>query len=115
MAAPLVFFDIAGPDEAALRAFYAKVFSWQCGMPGQFRPGNLSNIAANIRQDPAETVFYVGVPDVEEALQDVEEAGGTIDVPRFEASGTAILGLFRDPAGNRVGLVEIADGEPVIP
>jgi len=28
MAAPIVFFDIAGPDLAAQRDFYAQVFDW---------------------------------------------------------------------------------------
>jgi hypothetical protein len=35
--------------------------------------------------------------------------------PRFAAPGVVILGLFTDPAGNRMGLVEIADGRAVIP
>jgi hypothetical protein len=29
--APIVFFDIAGPDNAAQSAFYAKVFGWEIG------------------------------------------------------------------------------------
>ncbi|MEL7539516.1 MAG: VOC family protein [Pseudomonadota bacterium] len=115
MAAPIVFFDIAGPDEAALRAFYETVFDWPCGKPETFAPGNASNLDMTIRKDPAEKLFYVGVPDVTAALAKIEAAGGKIDVPRFEVPGTVVLGLFFDPAGNRMGLVEMNGDTPVIP
>jgi hypothetical protein len=29
--------------------------------------------------------------------------------------GVVILALFTDPAGNRMGLVELADGKPIVP
>ncbi len=115
MSNPIVFFDIAGPDEKALRDFYNRVFDWPCGSTGEFAPGNAQPLAGNIRQDPKETVLYIGVQDVAVTLTQISEAGGTVDVPRFEVPGVAILGLFFDPAGNRVGLVEMANGEPKIP
>ncbi|MEO0607257.1 MAG: hypothetical protein AAFY82_03440 [Pseudomonadota bacterium] len=115
MSFPIVFFDLAGPDEAQLRAFYASVFDWPCGQPGSFSPGNGANLEAMIRQDPAEKVLYIGVPDVTATLQAVEQAGGTIDVPRFERPGIVVLGLFLDPAGNRMGLVEMDGDQPRIP
>ncbi|MEL6365345.1 MAG: hypothetical protein AAFR11_10965 [Pseudomonadota bacterium] len=115
MSAPIVFFDIAGPDEARLRAFYGAVFDWSCGTPGNFVPGNAPDLQGHIRQDPAEKVIYVGVPDVSAALQRIVEAGGEIDVPRYEVPGVVVLGLFRDPAGNRMGLVEMDGEKPVVP
>jgi len=115
MSAPIVFFDIAGPDEAALRVFYEKVFDWPCGKPGNFAPGNMPLLDAAIRQDPAEKVLYIGVPDVAKALSDIEDAGGKTDVPRFEVPGVVVIGLFLDPAGNRMGLVEMEGDSPVIP
>ena len=115
MPAPIVFFDLAGPDESVLRAFYETVFDWPCGQPGNFIPGNGPNLEGHIRQDPAEKLLYIGVPDVTAALEKVTEAGGSIDVPRFEVPGTVVLGLFNDPAGNRMGLVEMDGDTPVIP
>ena len=115
MSRPVVFFDIAGPDEAELRRFYERVFSWSCGTPGSFEPGNSKALGGNIREDSKETLLYIGVPDVAAALEDIESAGGKIDVPRFEAAGVAVLGLFFDPAGNRMGLVEMDGDDPVIP
>jgi hypothetical protein len=29
--------------------------------------------------------------------------------------GTVIIGMFRDPAGNKVGLMEIENGKPKVP
>ena len=115
MAAPIVFFDLAGPDEPNLRAFYETVFDWPCGDPGPFSQGNAANLEAMIRQDPAEKVLYIGVPDVTATLQASEQAGGTIDVPRVETPGGVVLGVFFDPAGNRMGLVEMDGDQPRIP
>lgn len=114
-AAPIVFLDIAGPNSAAQRDFYAAVFDWSCDGPGPCTPGNRANLDLMLREDPAETVIYIGVPDVTAALEAVTNAGGTVDVPRFEAPGVAVLGLFFDPAGNRVGLVEMDGDRPVTP
>jgi predicted enzyme related to lactoylglutathione lyase len=49
-------------------------------------------------------------------LQQIARHGGTVDAPRFEVPGVVILGLFRDPAGNRMGLVEIDEsGQAIAP
>jgi predicted enzyme related to lactoylglutathione lyase len=113
--APLVFFDIAGPDAGTLGAFYGGVFGWTIGPGQQIGRASTGVLDGTLRQDPAEKVLYLGVPDVTAALKAVVAAGGTIDQPRFVVPGVVILGLFRDPAGNRMGLVEIKDGNPVIP
>ena len=115
MPSPIVFFDIAGDDDQSLRDFYARVFDWPCGEPGPFTPGNAQQLGAHIRKDPKETVLYVGVDDVAATLTEITDAGGKIDVPRYEVPGVAILGLFLDPAGNRMGLVEMIGNAPKIP
>jgi predicted enzyme related to lactoylglutathione lyase len=46
--------------------------------------------------------FYVS--DVAEALDRVVALGGEIAMPETEA-GSVVIGIFRDPAGNRIGLV----------
>jgi predicted enzyme related to lactoylglutathione lyase len=115
-AAPIVFFDIAGPDAAKLGAFYSQVFEWEVGPGGQLNvptPGGV--LPGSLRADPKEKVLYIGVPDVTAALAAVEAAGGKVVAPRFEVPGVVVLGLFTDVAGNRLGLVELADGKPKIP
>ena len=36
-----------------------------------------------------------------------------IHAPRYAVPGVVVLGLFYDPAGNRVGLVEMKNGKPM--
>lgn len=67
-------------------------------------------LTGTIRKDPSEKVFYIGVEDVSSKLAEVVERGGSIDRPRFEVPGVVVLGLFKDPAGNRVGLVKMVEG-----
>jgi len=110
MTAPICFFDIAAPDDEALKAFYSKVFGWTFNASGQFETPVVLPLSAAIRRDPAEKRLYVGVPDVAACLETIEANGGSIDAPRFEVAGLAVIGLFRDPAGNEMGVVEL-DGE----
>ena len=52
---------------------------------------------------------------VDATLELVKANGGSVDVPRFEVPGLVVLGLFRDPAGNPLGLVEMEGDTPVVP
>lgn len=115
MAQPIVFFDIAGPDDAGLRSFYSSVFEWEFDQAGQFGVPVATPVKGAIRKDPAEHRIYVGVPDVTACLSLIERSGGTVDVSRFEVPGLVVLGLFRDPAGNPMGLVEMQGDSPRIP
>jgi predicted enzyme related to lactoylglutathione lyase len=115
MAHPIVFFDIAGPDDAALKSFYSSVFGWESDEAGQFGVPVASPIKGAIRKDPTEQRIYVGVPDVTAFLSLIEQSGGTVDVPRFEVPGVVVLGLFRDSAGNPMGLVEMNGDSPRTP
>lgn len=115
MSAPVLFFDIAGPDGPELRRFYTAVFGWEPDDGGQFEVRVASPLQAAIREDPAEKRIYAGVADVAGVLERVTAHGGSVDTPRFEVPGVAILGLFRDPAGNPMGLVELDGDRPRIP
>jgi predicted enzyme related to lactoylglutathione lyase len=115
MPAPIVFFDLAGSDDQQLRRFYSELFDWPMSPDGRFTVESPSTLPGAIRCDPAEKRLYIGVDDVAAKLEEIEQAGGSIDTPRFEVPGTVVLGLFRDPAGNPMGLVEMEDGTPKIP
>jgi predicted enzyme related to lactoylglutathione lyase len=115
VAQPIVFLDIAGKDTAGLSSFYSQVFGWQNGPDGTFAVPVTSPLACAIRNDPPEKRIYVGVDDVTATLAAIEEAGGAVDAPRFEVPGVVILGLFRDPAKNAMGLVEMQSGRPRVP
>lgn len=115
MAEPIVFIDIAGPDDERLRAFYASVFGWTTDAAGKFAAPTATPIHGAIRKDPAEKRLYIGVSDVAACLDMIEKSGGTIDEQRFEVPGVVVLGLFRDPAGNPMGLVEMDGERPRVP
>jgi predicted enzyme related to lactoylglutathione lyase len=99
----VVFFDIAGPDKAKLKAFYASNFSWHIGGDGAIRTSGLNGV---LRQDPPEKILYIGVPDLDAAIAKVKATGGTIETPKLPAPTGETFVLFRDPAGNRMGLVQ---------
>jgi len=87
MTQPTVFFDIAETDDAELKTFYASVFNWKADQAGQFSIPAATPIQGAIRKDPAEKRIYVGVQDVSASLIEIEKAGGTVDVQRFEVPG----------------------------
>jgi predicted enzyme related to lactoylglutathione lyase len=123
MPAPIVFFDIAGPDMARQAAFYRTVFDWDVAPDGRFSApaaappaGALAGtLAGTLRADPADKVLYIGVDDVTATLTRIVANGGQVVAPRFGVKGVVVLGLFTDPAGNRLGLVEMSGGAPKVP
>ena len=113
---PVVFFTIFGPPGSDLQRFYSAVFDWEIAADGNAMVGVESPLGATIGQsEAAETIVYVGVDDINAALEKVTANGGTIRYPRFEVPGQVILGIFKDPAGNSVGLVEMENGVAKVP
>ena len=123
MITPVVFFDIAGPDLAAQAAFYRDVFGWDSA-PDRNAPELASKIlpvpvtsplSGTLRKDPPDKVIYLGVADITATLAKIEAHGGAAASPRMEVPGVVVLALFTDPAGNRMGLVEMDGGTVKIP
>jgi predicted enzyme related to lactoylglutathione lyase len=114
-AAPIVFLDIAGPDIASQKSFYSDLFAWRISDANQMNIPVRMPLPASLRIDPAEKRIYIGVADVAKKLDQIKAHGGTVDAPRFVVPGVAIIGLFKDPAGNPMGLIEMAKGKPKIP
>ena len=119
--APIVFFDIAGPDLTSQSDFYKAIFGWQVGPTGSLSVPTTNPLPGNLRverptQGPlAERVFYVGVPDIDATLAKITALGGSTVFPRTEVPGVVVLALFKDPAGNRMGLVEMDGDAPMVP
>jgi predicted enzyme related to lactoylglutathione lyase len=119
--APIVFFDIAAPELAPQAAFYRAVFDWDIGPDGGFSAPVTSPLHATLRVEPpaqgpvTERVIYVGVPDVTATLAKIVAHGGAVVFPRTEVPGVVVLALFTDPAGNRMGLVEMDGDKPKVP
>jgi predicted enzyme related to lactoylglutathione lyase len=120
MPAPIVFFDIAGPDLEKQRGFYATVFGWDVSADGRFTAPATSPLAGLLRVEAAagfqpERVIYLGVDDIVATLAKIGANGGGVVFPRMVVPGVVILALFTDPAGNRMGLIEMADGKVIVP
>jgi uncharacterized protein len=114
---PVVHFEINTSRGSELARFYSTAFGWEANADGDDyvqintrgvcagtgAPGIDGGIGPSEPGDDFVT-FYVQVPDVGDALRTVIELGGKIDMPVTEA-GSVVIAVFRDPAGNRVGLV----------
>ncbi len=100
----------ASLDDSA--AFYAKLFGWKtdpldagymiwrdpAGMSGGF------TTAGSPVTNPAATM-YLRTEDIPGKLEEVVSAGGTIIRTKTEIAGDyGFYALFRDPAGNNMGL-----------
>ena len=111
----IVHFELMGPDGDKLAAFYGDLFGWNLAPTPGFDAYNMTDaeetgIGGAIGQGnenmPQYQTIYVQVESVDEHLAKAEGAGGTTVVPRTEVPGTVTFGLFTDPAGNLVGVVE---------
>jgi len=102
--APIVFFDVAGPDAAKLKQFYAANFGWAIDGSNRIATPKLEG---TLRQDLPETLIYLGVANINATLKTITGSGGSIVLPRTVVPGVVTFALFKDPAGNRMGLVEI--------
>jgi predicted enzyme related to lactoylglutathione lyase len=106
VSAPIVYFEIAGPDGPKLKDFYSTALGWAIDSHSSIAAGSTGGLKGGLRQDPAEKVLYFGVPDINVALKRIEESGGKTVVPRTVVPGVVTFALFTDPAGNRLGLAE---------
>ena len=116
MSRPVTHFEIVGRDKQMLKTYYQDLFDWTMDdeNPRQYalidlekNPGG-GSVGGGIGQSPAgyegHVTFYVMVPDVEAALVEAERLGGKrIEGPEEFLPGV-VLGWFRDPEGNVVGL-----------
>ena len=125
MGQPVVHFEIIGSDPVKLRSYYGELFGWEFDTSGAVAeavstPGNYGfveppatasaipgGVGGGAGYDP-HVVFYVGVPNVETALQKAESLGGTRRMGPQQAPGRdLVVGQFADPEGNLIGLASI--------
>ncbi len=113
--APVVFFSIFGLEGEQLQRFYTDLFEWTVAPGGDVMTAVTSPLPATIGKGAPETIVYVGVDDITATLAKVVARGGTIRFPRLEVPGRVVLAVFKDPAGNSVGLVEMENGKAKVP
>ena len=123
MGQPIAHFEIIGTDPARLRGFFGELFGWEFDTSGPVarevsEPNDYGFIELITASDGSgirggigggesydrHTIFYVGVPDVEEALQKAEDLGGERQLGPVTAPSGLVVGHFKDPEGNLIGV-----------
>ena len=127
MGQPVVHFEIIGKHPQSLRDYYSDLFGWEFDTPSPVAQevsdpesyGFLdlvttedgTGIRGGVGGGPSyesHAVFYVGVPNVEAALQRAERLGGTrVMGPATSPSGL-VVGHFTDPEGTLIGVAGVA-------
>jgi uncharacterized protein len=124
---PIVHFEIIGEDPAGLREYFSELFDWHFDVPSPvaeevsapdaygfldlITTDDGTGIRGGIGGGPgydSHAVFYVGVPDVEAALERAEELGGTRVMGPVTSPNGLVVGHFTDPEGNLVGVAQLS-------
>lgn len=112
MANKVIWFEVLGKDGNQLKAFYAELFGWQYkdapGMNYGMTDPEATGIGGGVGaapMGPGWTTFYVGVPDVDQALKRAKTLGGKELMPVTKLPDVTIA-VFADPEGHPVGLVQ---------
>ena len=128
MGQAVVHFEVIGKDPEKLRSYFGDLFGWEFDMSGSVskevsQPGNYGFVEGNPTGDgigipggvgggmgyDGYVIFYVGVADVEAALQKAESLGGTRRLGPEQAPGSdLIIGHFTDPEGHLIGVASTA-------
>jgi hypothetical protein len=122
MGQPVVHFEIIGTDGDKLRSYYSELFGWEidANNPMKYgvvqREGNVNEdgvgIGGGIGTGPegydGHVTFYIQVPDVEAALEKAQSLGGTRMMGPDEVMEGLVIGLFQDPEGHTIGVVNRA-------
>lgn len=112
----VVHFEVIGRDRKKLQDFYAEVFHWKINTDNPIQYGMISaeggeGIGGGVSGYEGEdgyrgVTFYVQVANIEEALRQIEAAGGKTLVPPADVPGGPRMAQFTDPEGNRIGLIQ---------
>jgi predicted enzyme related to lactoylglutathione lyase len=122
MGQPVVHFEIVGKDAQKLWSYYSGLFGWEIDADNPMnyglvpREGNVTEDGIGIGGGigpgpegyPGHVTFYVRVPDVEAALAKAESLGGTRVMGPENVMDNLVIGLFTDPEGHVVGVVNTA-------
>lgn len=114
----VVHFEIVGKDAIRLQKFYSELFDWKIAEPSGPETGfyglvdeATSGLPGGIGQEPgggSRVTVYVGVPDLQAALDKAVSLGGQVAMTPTEIPGTGVtMAYFLDPDGNGVGLLKV--------
>jgi predicted enzyme related to lactoylglutathione lyase len=123
----VVHFEIPADDVDRATRFYRSIFGWRLtNVPGMDytsvvttpvdeesqlprEPGAINGGLYRRSADlPSTPVLTIDVESVDDALKQIEAAGGSVVQPRTELPGMGAFAYFTDPEGNTLGLWENA-------
>ncbi|MFF2846750.1 VOC family protein [Streptomyces sp. NPDC058001] len=120
MGQPVVHFEIIGRDPAKLRGYYGELFGWEFAIgdaateavsePGNYgfvdgkTTGGINGGVAGGEGYEGSVLFYVGVDNVEAALEKAESLGGKRRMGPHGTPGVLVVGRFTDPEGHLIGV-----------
>ncbi len=125
---PVVHFEMSAENSKRMGEFYSKVFGWHTNQLGEEMghymlvsttdtdengmvktPGAINGgiypreQAAPGQHHPS---LVIGIDDIQQAMQEIKEAGGTIIGEPMEIPGYGTFVSFYDTEGNRVGMMQ---------
>ncbi len=126
MARPVVHFEVIGKNPDQLRHYYRDLFGWTFDLPSPVAKevsaadsygfielltaddgtGIRGGIGGGEGYD-SHAVFYVGVQDVEAALQRAESLGGARVMGPVTSPNGLVVGHFKDPEGTLIGVASV--------
>jgi hypothetical protein len=126
MPQPIVHFEVIGKDPTNLRNYFGELFGWEFDVPSPVTkevsaPDEYGFLNVITSEDGAgipggvgggpgyesHAVAYVGVPNVEAALQRAKELGGKRVMGPATSPNGLVVGHFTDPEGTLIGLAGV--------
>jgi uncharacterized protein len=124
MSGRVVHFEIPYDDGDRARAFYEKAFGWQLmsipemnytmitsgpsGDQGPTEPGFINGGMMQREAPFTAPNVVIDVDNIENALQAVNDAGGSTVAERQAVGDMGFAAYFKDPEGNLIGIWETA-------
>lgn len=114
--APVIWFEVMGPDGGALVTFYSELFGWTArkyDIPGfdywEMDSGAGTGIQGGIGTGPhgqSYTTVYAQTPDLEATVEKAGQLGATIVMPPTSMSEGLRVVMFTDPQGHLFGALD---------
>lgn len=115
--------ELASNDLPRAIEFYSKLFDWQLPQTKitniEYKEIVLDNTAVGgmmaIDENwgptppPSHWTTYIAVSDVEETAKRIEEEGGSVKVPSFEAPGVGRMAMVADPSGAAFSIIQFVE------
>jgi hypothetical protein len=109
----IVHFDITGPDDTGLHAFYGDLLGWTVKPmgPGYALVDTPGDLRGAIAEAPAASLALgIQVADLDATLARASELGATVVMPATD-NGWVTKAQITDPAGNSLTLIQSAPAE----